>query len=335
METTVEVREASQVAEVRRAAAERGRAAGLGVAEAGRLALVATEMSTNLVKYAKGGTVTVTGYEEGAESGVQLVAVDAGPGFADFAAALRDGHSSAGSLGLGLGVIKRSASLFDVYSQPRQGTVLLARVAHTAPRQAAAAAARGFRVAARSLPMRGQVECGDAWAARDHGSRQMLCIADGLGHGPLAAMAAARAMSVFAAAGPEDSPADTIGRAHEALKSTRGVVMAVLSIDRKARTAVFSGIGNIAAVVYAGSEPRHLLSIEGTVGYRVRSVRTQTVEWTPNCLAILSTDGLSGRWSPAKYPGLFAHHPAVIASVLFRDQARDADDATILVAQEN
>ena len=333
METTLEVNEASQVAEVRRVATELGRADGLTPAELGRLALVATEAATNLVKYAKRGTVTLSRFAHGSQHGVQLLAVDHGPGIADFVAASREGYSTAGSLGIGLGVIMRSSTLFDVHTVLGQGTALVARVAHSPTRHPVPVPASAFEASGRTRPKLGQVECGDAWGALDRGNHQLLCIVDGLGHGPLAALAASRALAVLASARIAEAPGDILLRAHEELKQTRGVVMAVLAIDLAAATATFSGIGNIEAAIYRGTESRHLLSVDGTVGYRVRAARNHTVPWQPGSVAILHTDGVSGRWSPQKYPGLLARHPSLIASVLFRDHARTSDDATIVVAK--
>jgi anti-sigma regulatory factor (Ser/Thr protein kinase) len=334
METTIEVNEASQVAEVRRVAADLARAEQMTEAESGKLALIATELSTNLVKYAKRGSVTLTRYTEGKQHGVQLIAVDSGPGFADFTAATRDGHSTTGSLGIGLGVIMRTSTFFDIYSVPGEGTAMVARLAHAPPRKPVGAIAP-FEVAARSIPKKGQVECGDAWSVRDFGRRQLICIVDGLGHGPLAALASARAISVVEAASADDTPAAIMTRAHEALKDTRGAVMALLALDPEAGEAHYCGIGNIAAAVHLGNDSRHLLSVEGTVGYRMRATRTHTVPWASTAVAVLYTDGLSGRWGPARYPGLLSRHPSLIASVLFRDHARNTDDATIVVARRS
>jgi anti-sigma regulatory factor (Ser/Thr protein kinase) len=333
METTIEVQEASQVAEVRRAAAELARAEQMSETEAGLVALVATEMSTNLVKYASRGTVTLSRYSDAAQRGVELVALDHGPGFADLAAALRDGHSTGGSLGVGLGSIQRAASCFDIYSVAGQGTAVLARMARARTGRADAAIAPSLVAAARCVPMRGHVECGDAWAMRDFGRKQLICIVDGLGHGPMAAVAATRALEVFDAAHHNDTPAEILQAAHEGLKNTRGAVMAVLALDSVADTAVFCGAGNITAVILHEGASQHLLSVEGTAGYNVRKFRSQQASWAPKAVAILNTDGLSARMNQTKYPGLLARHPSLIASVLFRDHARDTDDATIVVAR--
>jgi anti-sigma regulatory factor (Ser/Thr protein kinase) len=333
METTIEVHEASQVGEVRRAAAEMARAEQMSVTETGQVALVVTEAATNLVKYAKSGTVTLSRFAEGSQHGIEIIAIDRGPGLADLAAAFRDGHSTGGGLGVGLGSMQRASAYFDVYTLPGQGTALLARVTRAAPRSSLGReAAPALLASGRSVPLKGQVECGDAWRVRDFGARQWICIVDGLGHGPLAAVAAKRAIQSFDSAPPGALPADIVQSAHEDLKGTRGAVMAVLALDSRAGTAVFCGVGNINAAIFHEASSEHLLSIDGIVGYNVRKVRSQQVAWKPNALVILNTDGLS-RWSLGKYPGLAGRHPSLIASVLFRDHARDTDDATVVVAR--
>jgi len=333
VETTIEVSEPSQVAEVRRLAAELGRSQGLTETDLGRAALVATEASTNLVKYARRGSITVSIFKEGPAAGVQFIAADHGPGFTDFAAASRDGHSTGGSLGLGLGVIQRSSDLFDVYTVAGQGSAILSRVARerTMPR----AGDGRLELGARQAPKRGQGECGDAWSWMRAGRWQRLCLVDGLGHGPLAASAAKDAISVFLEAREGDLPTDIINRCHHALKSTRGAVMAVAAIDAAAGTLSFAGVGNITGVVYSpAAAGSHLLSTEGIVGYQMRTIRGVERTWARGDTLVLSSDGLSGRWNLGRYANLLQRHPVLVASVLFRDYARDNDDATVVVARD-
>lgn len=332
METTVEVTEKSQVAEVRRVVAEMGKAMGMPDADLGRAALVATEASTNLVKYGKQGTVSVGRFVEPGGRGLQIVATDRGPGFANFLASARDGHSTGGSLGVGLGAIQRMSDLFEVYTVETQGSALLFRIA--AGGILAPLAPGALSVGTRRRPMRGEHECGDAWASASSGRWQWLGVIDGLGHGPLAAVAAAEAAAVVRGAGDGDSPVDILARAHEAMRSTRGAVMAVVAIDTAAGKFRFSGVGNIAAMLCDGESATHLLSVEGVVGYNARNMKLREAAWTRNCALILSTDGLSSRGNPLRYPGLLERHPGLVAAVLFRDFARDTDDATVLVAKE-
>lgn len=331
MEKTIEVHEQSQVAEVRRVVAELALAQGMSAAEAGRSALIATEASTNLVKYGKHGTMTIDAFAEWDTVGIQIVATDKGPGFSNFLASSRDGVSTGGSLGIGLGGIMRASDLFEVFTVAGQGSALLSRVAkgHAKPKVPEGALAVGARRAA----MRGQIECGDACSYTRAGGWQRLCVVDGLGHGPLAARAAAEAITIVRSSPTAATPVEILARAHDALKSTRGAVMAIAAIDHAAGRLCFAGVGNIAATLYGGERTRHLLSVEGVVGYHSRTLKMEEHAWHDGCTLILASDGVSTRWNLARYPALINRHPSLIASVIYRDFARDTDDATLLVAK--
>lgn len=331
MEKTVEVTEKSHTAEVRRVVSEMGKAHGLDERDLARAELAATELSTNLVKYGKRGAVAVSWFEDGGAAGLQIVAVDQGPGFSDFSASARDGHSTGGSLGIGLGALMRSADLFDVYSVPGAGSAFLIRIAAGAAKPQPVPGS--LVVGGRAMPKPGQEVSGDAWAFHRTGRWQRVCLVDGLGHGPLAASAAAEALRVFRRAREGDSAADIVQQAHLALKNTRGAVMAVIAIDTDAGAASFCGVGNLAGVIFGGNKNQHLASIEGTVGYNVRSLRLHEVPWTRESTLVLNSDGLSSRWNLNRSPGLLARHPALAAAVLHRDFARELDDSTVVVAR--
>lgn len=330
METSIEVEDRSQVAQVRRMVAALSATQGLSPEDRGRAELVATEASTNLVKYGRHGSVAVSRFDEWGASGVQIVATDRGPGIANFAASARDGHSTGGSLGIGLGAIIRASDLFDVYTVEAQGSALLSRVYKgVAPQPPEGALVTG----ARTTPKLGQQECGDAWCHARAGRWQRICVVDGLGHGPLAASASAHAIAVCREAREKDTPMDILAAAHEALRGTRGAVMGVASIDTNAGQFSFCGVGNISGVLYAGDKSHHLLSVEGIVGYNARNLKLQELPWSRDCTLILSSDGLSTRRNMTRYPGLLQRHPALVASVMYRDYARDADDACVVVAR--
>jgi hypothetical protein len=55
------------------------------------------------------------------------------------------------------------------------------------------------------------------------------------------------------------------------------------------------------------------------------------VEWPRDGILIMHSDGLQSRWDLARYPGLLARQPALIAGVLLRDFRRDRDDASVLI----
>jgi anti-sigma regulatory factor (Ser/Thr protein kinase) len=115
----------SRPGEVRRAASVLASRLGADESAAGRVALIATEAATNAVKHARDGQFLLSGARHGEAWTVSMVAVDRGPGMRDVTACMRDGMSSAGSPGTGLGAIRRLASTFDLHSCPA-GTAILA-----------------------------------------------------------------------------------------------------------------------------------------------------------------------------------------------------------------
>src|SRR5215475_6663476 len=110
------VQDQSQVSETRRRATDVAVRQGFGDADAGRVALVATELATNILKHGRGGEMLVGSYAEGPDSGIELIALDRGPGIANVAASLADGYSTAGTPGKGLGAVVRHSHFVDIAS---------------------------------------------------------------------------------------------------------------------------------------------------------------------------------------------------------------------------
>ena len=118
--------EASQTGEARRVAVALGAELGFDETRRAELAIVVTEAATNLVKHARQGELLLRPLADGVRRGLEVLAVDRGPGLADVSRAVGDGFSTAGSPGTGLGAIRRLASAFDVHSLPGAGTTALA-----------------------------------------------------------------------------------------------------------------------------------------------------------------------------------------------------------------
>ena len=270
------------------------------------------------------------GCARGGAVGVELLAVDAGPGMADPAACLRDGYSTAGSPGTGMGALQRQSDEFDLFTLSGSGTVVLSRVWATPP---AAEAVPPLAVAALSLPKPGQEVCGDGWMQASSPGRTVVLVADGLGHGPDAAAAAREAARVFAAHADE-RPAALIQRMHAALRPTRGAAVAVAEVGIAAGMVRFCGVGNISAAVLSPDRSQSMVSHNGIVGHELRKVQEFEYPWTRASLLVMHSDGLGTRWDLARYPGLQGRDPAVVAAVLHRDFARGTDDATVAAARE-
>jgi len=119
----VVVRREADVARVVQLALAVGEAAGLGRVGAHSLATAASELATNIVRYAGAGAVTLRALP----GGVELVAEDEGPGIEDVDAALRDHCSTQDSLGLGLPGVRRLMDEFTLETEPGRGTRVVAR----------------------------------------------------------------------------------------------------------------------------------------------------------------------------------------------------------------
>jgi anti-sigma regulatory factor (Ser/Thr protein kinase) len=294
---------------------------GFPAARADQLALAVTEAATNLHKHASQGSMLLRIAREGGQPGIEMVTIDAGPGFRDAGAVLRDGYSTSGTLGIGLGAIGRLADFSDLYSAPGHGTALVARF-WPAPRASQAAYAGLVR------PITGETECGDVFGAAETSSGLTGVLCDGLGHGPLAASAALEAVAAVME-DPAAEPAALVERAHRRVAHTRGGAIGVVQADG---TAVrFAGVGNIAAMILAGGSRKGMVSVPGIAGHQARSIRQFEYTADKGAAIILHSDGISGRWEAGWLPGLNARDPLVVAAALLAAAGTRRDDAGVLV----
>lgn len=321
----VQIEDASQVAEARRAASHYAQSLRFDDTAAGKAALVATELATNVLKHGGGGSILFT-----ANDALTLVAIDKGRGIQNVDAALRDGYSTAGSPGTGLGAAARAADVFDVYSLPGLGTAVLCKVESGRPRVPGQAGLPVLDVAGVCVPKRGEDVSGDAWTWSSANDVTTVSVIDGLGHGPVAATAAMAAVRVADEHG--DLPLDRLMQAmHEAMRATRGAAVGIARIQGS-RTD-FAGVGNIAGAVIDDDAVWRVVSMPGIVGAEMRKVQTFSYPWTPSSVLLLHSDGISSSWNPKTYPGLLQRDPALIAAVFYRDHCRGTDDATVVVAK--
>lgn len=328
-QSRVSLSDPTAIGEARREANRLEQLAGIGSEHAGKAAIIATELATNLSRYATGGEILCRTYAIGPEVGLEIMALDRGPGMPDVARCLIDGFSTGGSAGQGLGAVRRLASEFDIFSAAPSGTVIVARVRvaqaerHPQPK---------FQWGAINRPDAREQICGDTWRLTVQGDRLGVFVADGLGHGPLAAEAAEYAAAAFEAHAPSP-PVDVLTTADRRIRGTRGAAVACTSWDLATGALSFAGVGNIAGSIRASdsAKGRGLMSHNGTVGVEMRKLQGFEYEAPAGALLILHSDGLQSRWSFERYPGLMQRHPAVIAGVLYRDFYRGHDDVTVCV----
>jgi anti-sigma regulatory factor (Ser/Thr protein kinase) len=329
----VDVRDATDVAEARRVAVQCAEAFRMNETAVGKAALAATELATNLVKHGGGGSILFASDETQPHT-VTLIAIDKGRGLVNLAAALRDGYSTAGSPGTGLGAIQRAAHRFDVYGLDDRGTAVLCTIENDDGATPAPPNGSPSRITCGGvcIPKPGEDEPGDAWVAVPSRESVTIAVADGLGHGPAAADAS-KAMKRVVLVRPDAEPQQMFADAHGALRATRGAAAAVARIHAMHGRLDFTGIGNIAGTIVSDEGVRRTVSTPGIVGHEMRKVQTFSYPWTASSVLFMYSDGISTNWNASQYPGLLQHDPALIAAVIFRDYARGTDDATVVVAK--
>ncbi len=313
------IEEESQIGEARRDAQRLAVTYGLDETQAGRVAIAATELATNLYRHGSGGQLLLQPVKAGNAEAIELLAIDKGRGMSDVNRCLGDGYSSAGTAGTGLGAVRRLSVEFDIHSVPGEGTVVMSRIG----------AATGSRLGAISIPVKGETECGDGWAFAHNHELATLMVVDGLGHGSFAAAAAECAQDIFAES-PQEAPRTLVERAHRALSHTRGATAAIARVTATGKIS-YAGVGNISACLVNAEKSQGLVSHNGTLGLTMPRLQQFEYERVAGSLLIMHSDGISARWDLHSKPSLRQRHPAIIAAVLYRDHARARDDATVVV----
>jgi len=315
------VEDASAVAACRQAVQNMAERLRFPAARIGQLALAVTEAASNLHKHAEQGSLLLCVNRDGPQPGIDLVTIDAGPGVRDVSAALRDGHSTAGTLGIGLGAIQRLADFADMYSRPGHGTSLVARFCVSPP-------VSQPRWAGLIRPITGETECGDAYGVVPADGAVTAVLCDGLGHGPLAAAAAAAGVAAVLD-DPAGEPAALLERVHQRMSGTRGGAVGVVQVS--GQLARFAGLGNVAASIVSDGQRKSMVSIPGIAGVQARTIRQFEYDVPPGSAVIVHSDGVSSRWEAAALPALEARDPLLIAAVLLAEAGVHRDDAGVLV----
>lgn len=313
----------ADVGEARRAVRGAALRAGFDEGDAERAAIVITECGSNIVHHAGEGSIIVSKLP-GREPALEIIASDSGPGIPNLPRALQDGHSTAGTPGVGLGGIIRQSDYFDAYSEEGEGTLVMARIV-----RGHAELEEPFRsLSSICLPRHGEEVSGDAWAAVPSGDSIRVMVTDGLGHGVAAAEASIEAVRRFRQTIGEPLP-ESMRLIHEALRPTRGAAISIAEIrDQKL---VYCGLGNVRGIVVSEDDTRSLVSMNGTAGHRAGRIDTFSYDCPDDATLIIHSDGLKSKWKLEDFRGLGVRHPAVIAGALIRDCERRTDDVCVFV----
>jgi hypothetical protein len=180
------------------------------------------------------------------------------------------------------------------------------------------------RSASLSRPSGGETENGDRAFVRADAGREAFAVIDGLGHGPMASEAAARAIAALEIVSLVE-PLDRIFAAvHAALQGSRGAAMTL--VVREGDRFAAAGIGNVALRAVAPASIS-FVPTNGIVGARSRTPRVALGVGASGRL-ILHSDGISHRFDARDYDG---RSPEETCRLLLDLHGARHDDATILV----
>ncbi|MBB0243759.1 SpoIIE family protein phosphatase [Streptomyces alkaliphilus] len=286
-----------------------------------RAAVIAGELAGNLTKHASGGVIYLQPLPPG--DTMEIISVDRGPGMADLALCMTDGYSTTGTLGGGLGAIRRISDEFTVRTERGTGTVAAARL--SAPGSPVADPGLG----AVCLPVEGERLGGDAWRIDETDGVRTLVLVDALGHGETAAEVARAAVRVHRRDPARPLPEILIAL-NKGLRHTRGAAVAVLRTGRGSTE--WCGVGNIRCRVVSpdGTITTAASGPPGIVGWNMPRPMVRRVSPSPGSTVVLHTDGIDERWIRSPSPFLLRLPAPLLAAALTHAHRIARDDSTVL-----
>jgi len=187
-----------------------------------------------------------------------------------------------------------------------------------------------------SLPLNGQSESGDRSVVQFFPGGVLLGVIDGLGHGDEAAMAASAAESILRAQ-PQEPVISLVRQCHENLRSTRGVVMSLVSFDILHGLMTWLGVGNVRGVLRRSGSSSNLPQEElllraGVIGGQIPlpPLQAAVLPVFQGDTLFLASDGIRGEFALEQAPSEMSQRTAQVILSRF---ANGNDDALVLVAR--
>ncbi|KNY26293.1 ATP-binding SpoIIE family protein phosphatase [Pseudobacteroides cellulosolvens] len=315
---------------------------GFNEREVGEISIVVTELCTNIIKHnAVDGKVIVTEISEGGRMGIEITVEDKGPGIADVDEVIRDGFSTKGTMGTGLGAVKRLMDSFEIYSNIKDskylrypfeeicaGTVVTVKKwlnCKLDPYN------NDIKVSVMSRPYPGFNINGDSYYVKHLNDKEIIAVIDGLGHGNEAHKASTLAARTIEH-NYHKNLTEIIFSVNDALKQTRGAAMGIVVIDKFKNEFEYSSIGNIDIRYVSEDRTEIMMPTNGILGSKVNSIKTYKRFYKSGAAVVMCSDGISTRWDIRNYPGILLKNPAILSNTIMRDFGKETDDATVLVA---
>lgn len=309
------------------------------------VATIISELGSNIFKYARRGSITVTRSQEHDAVDIHICAQDQGPGIANVELAMTDHFSTGRTLGLGLPGVRRMSDTFSIQSTAQTGTCVSASKRIKGPRVTAfkgnpttpaprlhstvIETTSQWDIGMRTRPIRGEVVCGDMTMAVQVDNGILLVIADATGHGKQA-NELTNSLSQFVLEHATNDVKALLTDMHNFLKGSIGAAAGVLFVDTRLHTLSYAGVGNTGASRRAGA-PWRPVSKDGVLGQRLPTLFEQKTQLAQGDLILMWSDGLSELAS-----GMFATRNAYKSSAqltheLLQELGKPHDDASCVV----
>ena len=303
-------------------------AVGFSAVECEEVVLAVTELASNLIRHAGGGTLSLAPASREARQGIEIESADAGPGFEDFERALTDGFTTSRGLGTGLGTVNRLMDELECGPAGAVGARIVCRRWLRPRTPASATPSLDFGVASR--PYRNLRENGDAFVICKWGDKALAGVIDGLGHGQFA-QHASRAARQYVEQHHDQPLAALFRGAGRACQATRGVVMMLTLIDTTRRTFTVASVGDIELRVWGAVERLGLIPRRGVVGLNAPQPTPVEHPFPPGTALVMHSDGVRSQWDFKDFPWIGRESASITAQRLLTTLAREDDDATVLV----
>lgn len=295
--------------------------------------LVTRELAANIVRHARSGFISISVLVQSTVVGIEIEALDAGPGIKDIARAMEDGFSSCQGKGYGLGSADRFSDHMEIQSplSLKGGTRIVCYFylhSYTSLPQFEYPLEVG--VATRSLP--GTNVNGDSFVICKSSQYAVVSVIDGLGHGQFAYNASQIARS-YIERHHERNLSEILRGVSRNCRCTRGVVIAVARIYWDNRRIYFTGIGNVEARLIQRTNSTRLAVRRGIVGGVMPHPVTSSYDFKDETLLVLHTDGVSSRWQKTDILPLQYKRVQDIAEYILATYNKHNDDATVMVVR--
>lgn len=311
---------------------------GFSKKEIEEILLVISELGDNLLHYKIiNGRILYSIIQEKNKQAIEIISQDDGPGIANVQSVIEDGYSTSGSLGIGLGAVKRlmnevkinssSGNETSLYLQKKIGTTIITRKYLTLDTEEFDNKPN-FSVYCRSKI--GEIYNGDNYFIKHYENLSLISVIDGLGHGKEAHIVSQEARE-YLGDNFRDPLQDLINQLHHKFKHTRGAAISIARINPSKNKLKYVGIGNVQTRLYRNRKSQTLLNYNGTIGRALRSFKILEYPWNKNNLLIMASDGISHNYNIEVNTDLFNQKPIIIAKYIFENFSKQHDDATILV----